>query len=75
MSHLRFESNVNYDLGKTAIIKIARRQPFESNVNYDLGKTAVLGCGGGKSFESNVNYDLGKTMAILTDTETGLRAM
>ena len=34
-----FESNVNYDLGKTAIISIENHGRFESNVNYDLGKT------------------------------------
>ena len=39
MSHLRFESNVNYDLGKTSPHRKASGCPFESNVNYDLGKT------------------------------------
>ena len=39
MSHLRFESNVNYDLGKTRGLQGTRRSGFESNVNYDLGKT------------------------------------
>ena len=34
-----FESNVNYDLGKTAFDQIHFRPEFESNVNYDLGKT------------------------------------
>ena len=40
MSHLRFESNVNYDLGKTMLKSPEKDAPFESNVNYDLGKTA-----------------------------------
>ena len=39
MSHLRFESNVNYDLGKTANRVVISTCGFESNVNYDLGKT------------------------------------
>ena len=42
MSHLRFESNVNYDLGKTALHGTNRSTAFESNVNYDLGKTNHL---------------------------------
>ena len=40
MSHLRFESNVNYDLGKTTGVRCGTEWKFESNVNYDLGKTA-----------------------------------
>ena len=39
MSHLRFESNVNYDLGKTQRKSGNALDQFESNVNYDLGKT------------------------------------
>ena len=39
MSHLRFESNVNYDLGKTYALVNVISSLFESNVNYDLGKT------------------------------------
>ena len=39
MSHLRFESNVNYDLGKTEGLTLLSTCGFESNVNYDLGKT------------------------------------
>ena len=35
-----FESNVNYDLGKTSIADFAEELGFESNVNYDLGKTS-----------------------------------
>ena len=34
-----FESNVNYDLGKTSRVPEKGFEPFESNVNYDLGKT------------------------------------
>ena len=34
-----FESNVNYDLGKTSVLSISVPLQFESNVNYDLGKT------------------------------------
>ena len=37
----RFESNVNYDLGKTAILGFGTWEAFESNVNYDLGKTWI----------------------------------
>lgn len=36
MSHLRFESNVNYDLGKTSGSAIPRIPWFESNVNYNF---------------------------------------
>ena len=39
MSHLRFESNVNYNLGKTVAVVLKDLLPFESNVNYNLGKT------------------------------------
>ena len=38
-----FESNVNYDLGKTNLDNILDKAMFESNVNYDLGKTAKTG--------------------------------
>ena len=34
-----FESNVNYDLGKTFHRSRFDGILFESNVNYDLGKT------------------------------------
>ena len=34
-----FESNVNYDLGKTKPNEKMNLHKFESNVNYDLGKT------------------------------------
>ena len=37
-----FESNVNYDLGKTLIRNTKLKLPFESNVNYDLGKTGYV---------------------------------
>ena len=37
-----FESNVNYDLGKTESHHTTGPPPFESNVNYDLGKTPGL---------------------------------
>lgn len=40
MSHLRFESNVNYDLGKTVERFFPEKLMFESNVNYDLSKTS-----------------------------------
>ena len=43
MSHLRFESNVNYDLGKTKNLLTISISQFESNVNYDLGKTSSTG--------------------------------
>lgn len=43
MSHLRFESNVNYDLGKTPASFSNFKVSFESNVNYDLGKTVKTG--------------------------------
>lgn len=36
MSHLRFESNVNYDLGKTRYFIYHGLLPFESNVNYNF---------------------------------------
>ena len=36
-----FESNVNYDLGKTDQCLFGHSTLFESNVNYDLGKTTV----------------------------------
>lgn len=36
MSHLRFESNVNYDLGKTHFSIHLYPSLFESNVNYDF---------------------------------------
>ena len=35
-----FESNVNYDLGKTSMKGTSIACLFESNVNYDLGKTS-----------------------------------
>ena len=38
----RFESNVNYDLGKTSESPTWPQSWFESNVNYDLGKTPAL---------------------------------
>ena len=57
-----FESNVNYDLGKTMYTMTAHPFPFESNVNYDLGKTVDSGELILQTFESNVNYDLGKTL-------------
>ncbi len=38
---LQFESNVNYDLGKTQLPVVVVGCLFESNVNYDLGKTAL----------------------------------
>ncbi len=37
-----FESNVNYDLGKTMLKYNQQDVVFESNVNYDLGKTVGL---------------------------------
>ena len=37
-----FESNVNYDLGKTGPERQLDHALFESNVNYDLGKTLSL---------------------------------
>ena len=37
-----FESNVNYDLGKTMFSGVRSSSMFESNVNYDLGKTFNL---------------------------------
>ena len=37
----QFESNVNYDLGKTQQRNSSFNERFESNVNYDLGKTSV----------------------------------
>ena len=37
-----FESNVNYDLGKTMVGGFSALDSFESNVNYDLGKTANM---------------------------------
>ena len=65
MSHLRFESNVNYDLGKTAWMLLMQYSLFESNVNYDLGKTHRQGrLHLLLLFESNVNYDLGKTGSL-----------
>ena len=39
LSWASFESNVNYDLGKTVVFLISPSNMFESNVNYDLGKT------------------------------------
>lgn len=36
MSHLRFESNVNYDLGKTTVYEKKTIPLFESNVNYNF---------------------------------------
>ena len=39
MDDMLFESNVNYDLGKTLISLDRDTCLFESNVNYDLGKT------------------------------------
>ena len=56
-----FESNVNYDLGKTNDVRGKPCIGFESNVNYDLGKTSLASNPRPFSFESNVNYDLGKT--------------
>ena len=38
-ANARFESNVNYDLGKTWLLMPQLMALFESNVNYDLGKT------------------------------------
>ena len=38
----RFESNVNYDLGKTRWFRLRHLYSFESNVNYDLGKTYIM---------------------------------
>lgn len=35
MSHLRFESNVNYDLGKTQAAVVQEPVQFESNVTYN----------------------------------------
>ena len=70
-----FESNVNYDLGKTRGTGIRRRRRFESNVNYDLGKTRLTTVLNPSMFESNVNYDLGKTLSCLGTTFPCLRAM
>ena len=39
MNQRPFESNVNYDLGKTTLSIRLTYPWFESNVNYDLGKT------------------------------------
>ena len=39
---MRFESNVNYDLGKTIGSELSLPFLFESNVNYDLGKTQPI---------------------------------
>ena len=39
MHNYEFESNVNYDLGKTLHDSSFLATSFESNVNYDLGKT------------------------------------
>lgn len=57
MSYLRFESNVNYDLGKTGKPLLEHVSLFESNVNYDLGKTRLLHKTPSTQFESNVNYN------------------
>ena len=75
MSYLRFESNVNYDLGKTEDIAFVDIFLFESNVNYDLGKTDTGDNDYMSVFESNVNYDLGKTFTVPIKSDSSLRAM
>ena len=65
-----FESNVNYDLGKTVSYIPSVILWFESNVNYDLGKTIRKGDQCHVKFESNVNYDLGKTDGDRTYSDT-----
>ena len=52
-----FESNVNYDLGKTHRRGVFQPSSFESNVNYDLGKTSGSAIPRIPWFESNVNYN------------------